>query len=220
MTPAETAELLGRYCLKDQDTIRPWMLRPLRYPTPGDRYGSLLWASNSHILICMPDDPGIEAQEIAEAAKILPFLRQCEDRYDVDFQPLPVIDLGRPCIYCHGIGRAHRCDTCPHHPRLRQRDGDCDDIEGCWGDGFLPAADGATECPDCGGSGVDHRQSQQIGSDGQHYAVRYLTHIATLPGIRFAPGVPTDDATHIPTAYFRFDGGWGALMPVITGVKP
>lgn len=198
-----TTERLMSFCARPiYGSLKPYLDRPLRF-------SGTLWASNGHILIACPDDPAVEAQDIPEAAQIQSFERQYNDHWD--FSPLPPIDDPKACVFCHGKRRGHECHTCPHV--LADH---CDEVDGCFGYGFLPAADGPTVCEDCEGSGIDRWQSQCI--DGSWFAVRYLVQIATLPGVAFSVGTPSEPL-QMPASFFRCDGGWGALMPMSPPTK-
>ncbi|MCL2656112.1 MAG: hypothetical protein FWD62_01615 [Betaproteobacteria bacterium] len=120
--------------------------------------------------------------------------------------PLPELPPAEPCHFCDGTGKAYRCDECDgvgdfeHGNHLY----DCKECGGC---GQLGYGEGeAVSCMECAGLGEKPYCPVKVGNAS--FDRRFLALIAPLPNVMIAPN-GTEKA-----AYFQFDGGDGALMPM------
>lgn len=197
---------LQKFCATDTDP-RPHIRKPTRCADG-------IVATNGQILICVPDD-GRECDSTKDtiAAQVAKFhhglMGEDERRwFDVTAIALPPKVI---CTYCGGKGYSYQvdCEDC---------DGDGEFDHGqhtycckeCDGEGSIKtsaASDGAKKytCAHCAGTGEDF---QAVFVGGTHFRRRYLAMLADLPGCRIGLSVEEPG-----TAVYRFDGGWGALMP-------
>lgn len=191
-----TVQIIGAFRAKTEPLMPKY-----KWTTGAARKHGHLWASNGHILACLPDDQTITAHEDCPV-DFQGFLDG--HAAATGYRPIASIHIPEPdpCFACAGHCWGHECDTCPN------KTASCDD--GC--DGFSSAADGPVHCHVCDGTGEDPYQAQEIGG-GVYLAVRYLRLIATLPDAEIAEFQIGADPKNTPV-YFRFDGGWGAVMPI------
>lgn len=82
----------------------------------------------------------------------------------------------------------------------------------CYDGSVHDCPDCTCECDECNGTGlVPAKVSTEIG--GEIFNMKYIRMIAELPGVEVALGV--SDAA----MFFRFEGGVGALMPMMSGFE-
>ena len=168
-----------------------------------------LYASNGHILVVTEQDDSvvcIDDTGLAHRAE------EIVSGYYRQMKVFPPLDLQLPeatqCMVCNGLGKTKICKTCEGEGvTYVGRESEFDAAITC------SACDGRSEWPDesgdpcwhCDGTGNGF-QSIKIGN--AYFQRRYLALLQTLPGIHF---LPDDDPSKL--AYFRFEGGFGALMP-------
>ena len=200
MTNDETMALLQRFCASKSDG-REYLHKPILRD-------ACVFATNGHIIIRVPADPGLAAEPSKFPADLKNrFAGIDPDRLTyVDIPKLP--EMGQ-CDFCGGTGAAAKCADCEGAGEF-DRNGWTYQCQSCDGEGQIEARavedqDWLVPCNACDGAGVIGNDRVEVGNSG--YANRYLRMIADLPGVRFAPRGKTD------AAYFSFDGGDGLLMP-------
>lgn len=120
---------------------------------------------------------------------------------EVGFVSLPDIPPPVPCKLCEGRGHLFLCPSCDGEGEFD--DGAC---ETCGGSGVsLNKAHEIRECLFCDGAGED--LSEPVACGDSWFRRRYLDMINSLPGA----AIKTNGEMGV--AYFRFDGGDGAVMP-------
>lgn len=201
-------DYIQRFCANPAIEIRPYLNKPTR--SEGN-----LYASNGHILIVTEDDEAVIDAETEAMDLIIASRTIVADALNAFPHMTPLrIELppAEPCESCNGIGREKDCPNCAGEGCSEDQCGTCPACGGtchtCGGAGELVAEDGDRPCWDCGGLKI--KLNQTIPYGGSHFARRYLALLLELPGIRFTANPETPETG---CAYFRFDGGYGALMP-------
>lgn len=193
-------DYIFRFCANPQFDIRTYLHSPTLHE-------GKLYASNGHILVVTDADTEIAvsldlslhkvAQKlITEALAAFPLMTPLL----VDLPP------AETCEWCNGIGRAKDCPACDGEGSI---EGQCGYCPTCHGAGEFACEDGDRLCWAC--EGLKVKRTQPIPYAGAIFARRYLALLLELPGIHFTAH-PEEPATGC--AYFRFDGGYGCLMPV------
>ena len=119
---------------------------------------------------------------------------------------IPELAPAETCEYCAGSGTAYDCEECDGEGSFTHKDKEYD-CKWCNGAGQHQNGEGTPgTCWHCDGFGVKPYQAVAIGNS--HFDNRYLALIAALPNAKIAPNGPKD------IAYFTFDGGDGAVMPM------
>lgn len=127
------------------------------------------------------------------------------------FTEWPVVsEKEKNCIECEGSGTGQtKCETCDglgeHECPHCDQDMDC---RACKGTGWT--GDSSKTCPECHGAKTYKYTIHMIG--GNHFGSYLLDLIKDLPGIQIAK------TEHMSAAYFKFDGGDGAIMPTREGL--
>ena len=197
--------------MKPRDYIQRFCANPETYPHPylhyPTRQGGKLYASDGHIVVMTEDDQSVSILS-ADNTLVNNAQKYIQGAIEAFPHMTPLrIELppAEPCECCNGIGREKDCPDCDGEGCI---EGQCGNCPTCGGAGELAAEDGDRPCWACGGLKI--KLNQTIPYGGSHYARRYLALLLELPGIRFTanPGTPETGC-----AYFRFDGGYGALMP-------
>lgn len=189
-------DILKSFCAKDD--VRYYMNAPILR-------GEFIFATNGHVMVRVPKFDGIECGD-GNGPNNIEGLMNGTVRDGL--APIPALPEPEICEFCHGAGYAYRCKDCDGEGAFL-RNGEEYDCKPCDGVGTLPDGDEAdkVECWACHGSGHEQQRVEVGGSD---FDRRYLAKIIELPGAMFAPH-PTDQRK---PAYFTFDGGDGALMPM------
>ena len=191
-----TEEMLNKFCAKSDE--RDYLMSPTR------RNGSL-YASNGHLLVCIPDNPEIKANSSKK-----PNFERFESKIsDKEYAPLIVPEMPEPkkCRYCRN-GRVNKCGNCEGegHFNHNGHEYDCKECD-CMGHIKPSKGDGLIECDCCGGTGLVREDIITVGH--QTFQPKYISLIAELPNVR----IWTDKENRLGCARFLFDGGWGVLMP-------
>lgn len=193
--------VISKFC--GHNELRTWMNEP-------NRAGGYLYATNGHVAIRMPDDPSIDAADLAPISMMDLFNRL--DPSAFTWHDIPSLGDVRKCPVCHGSGLATTpCPDC-------DGEGDFDyghhtyECRHCHGDGFIGAASekdkDAVPCDYCCGTGIEPYDGQDVGTG--YFAKRYLLLISeTFPGAKI--GVPEDRES---VAMWRCGDVVGALMPM------
>lgn len=193
-------DYIFRFCANAQTDPRTH----LHFPT---LHEGRLYASDGSILVVTDADTEIAVsvdtflyeiahKHLSNALAAFPLMTPLK----VDLPP------AETCKTCHGIGRAKDCPTCDGEGEIEGQRGDCPT---CGGAGEIHCKDGDLPCWSCEGHKV--KRTQPIPYAGALFARRYLALLLELPGIHFTAHPETPE---IGCAYFRFDGGYGCLMPV------
>lgn len=162
-----------------------------------------LYASNGHILIVTEDDAevsAIEASPLVDAAQRLMEQANCRDNWTLLDLTLPAVT---PCKACNGTGKSTVCEHCDGtsfaNTAEKQKCPKCD------GRGEWPDENGSV-CWHCDGHGDDY---QPIPFGNTFLQRKYLALLRSLQGpVTLSTGPVATDV-----AFFRFNGGYGALMP-------
>ena len=192
-----TIEILKSFCAKND--IRYYMNAPIVR-------GEFIFATNGHVMARVPKFDGIECGD-GNGPKNIEGLMS--DTVRDGLATIPALPEPEDCKYCQGKGFAYLCKSCDGEGEF-DHDGDEYTCKPCGGLGSVPEGSDAdrVECPYCDGTG--HRQ-QRVTVGASDFDRRYLAKLMSLPGCMIAPH-PTDANK---TCYFTFDGGDGALMPMI-----
>jgi hypothetical protein len=181
----------------------------LMHPTRHDGY---LFASNGRILVCVADDPSLEAKGSFDPERFTSIFHKY---HEVGlFQPLNVL-LPDPtvCESCHGRKRLQRCDCCEGEGTFRHRGHDYD-CKPCEGNGVYANDLVETDALDvvcfaCEGAG--QKLDIPISLHGKTFRRYYLEILMQLEGIELQADEPADK---LSISFFRFHGGRGAIMPM------
>jgi hypothetical protein len=149
--------------------------------------GDFTYATNGHILVRLPKIDGVE--EIKNAPNPSKIFKDFPaPNYFVSLPALALPPLEGPEIVdCDVCGGSGKEHECP----------DCD-----------------CECMACDGSGKEHREKKiSTTLAGVILQLRYVRKLAALPHVEIAPHLAIADKSPV---FFRFDGGDGALMPMIS----
>lgn len=191
--------MLRKFCAVND--IRLYLLNPIRR----DGY---LYATNGHIAVCIPDNPEINASA-DETRPDFSFIHKAMAEIS-DFGTV-VAELPPPvkCPACGGSGYSVKCDDCDGEGTFDHglHEYEC---KNCDGDGTFPGAKdekGAVTCHHCDGTGHDPFQTVRVGNSP--FARRYVAMLKELPGAV----IWTNSENELASAFFKFDGGFGALMP-------
>jgi hypothetical protein len=171
-------------------------------------------ATNGHVLVCVADDGGQYADApngMSESvARFRAYLDEPDRVWtDVASIHLPTIPV---CSVCKGVGHTHYvdCDECDGKGEFKNGSHTYECKE-CNGEGRIRTSrlsDGAKQrpCYACDGSGQGFLI---VKVNGVALQAKYLHRLKALPGcsIGTRPSQPLD------TVVFRFDGGFGAIMP-------
>lgn len=165
-----------------------------------------LYASDGHILIVTHDDTEVSVLEDSKLPSLAKNLLAPIDGRD---NWIPVdIPLPSPisCFLCGGIGKLSECEHCEGDGFVLSNDGRKEEqCPKCNGAPYLADVNGYA-CWKCNGSG---ESILAIPVGNTHFQRRYLALLQSLPGpVTLAPAPVASDV-----AFFRFDGGHGALMP-------
>ncbi len=188
------AEQLKKFCAVSD--IRHYLMAPIR------RDGRL-FATNGHILVSIPDNPEIKAGK--EGPNLAKFIKEVEEK---SFSPLVIVlPEPEPCKACIN-GKVSKCEDCDGEGCFEHGDFsyECKACE-CEGFNYPHLGDGDMDCPYCDGTGHDPHQTVSVGHTT--IARRYCEMMLGLQNCQ----IWTDEADSTATAYFKFDGGWGAVMP-------
>ena len=165
-----TSELMAKFC-GNQYSDREWLIAPIR------DHG-FLWATNAEILVCVPDDPNVSANDgcPANLIKFHEWFKLAGNFNKINAEAIP---------------KAKRCPSCN-------------------GSGIWPAFgdDPEETCQECNGSGEYKNQEVSVGA--QHISRWYLALIASLENAQLSC---SSDAPTAPM-FFKFEGGWGCVMPI------
>ncbi len=192
-------EQLIKFCAKDD--IRSYLLNPWIQ-------GEYVVASNGHIAVRVPATDFVSVLEpVTGKVPLVDSLIDKVKALELALMPIPELPPTVPCEYCGGSGAAYPCDECDGSGNFDHcgREYAC---KACDGHGQNQIGEGDAEpCWFCDGRGEKPYYAVQVG-DG-YFDRRYLAIIASLPNVVIAPNGPKG------TAYFTFDGGDGALMPML-----
>jgi len=191
------SEQLRKFCSKNDP--RTYLLNPIR------RDGSL-YATNGHIMVCIPDNPEIEATE----SDIPNFGKFKETVNEKEFSAFVAPDMPEPtkCTCCTN-GKVNKCPDCDGDGSFEHGDFEYE-CKNCDESGFVDVnygESGDMDCPECHGTGYDQFDTAKIGSS--HFATKYIRMLIELSDVQ----IWTDSEKQNSTAFFKFDGGWGAIMP-------
>ena len=190
-----TEEQLQSFCAKEDIRFC------LETPYIQDGY---VVASNGHICIRTTGEfPSAVTREDVKPPNITGLIDKTLAALDgVDAIAIPGLPPFVPCSSCNGSGREFVCVVCAGEGEF-----DGDGCEECGGAGSVAKNTGINrDCWFCGGSGEDRGNPVMCG-DGW-FARRYLAMIAALPRAT----IKTNGESGC--AYFSFDGGDGAVMPI------
>jgi len=194
--------ILQKFCCGSNDP-RDHLKSPMR-----SKHGAC--ACNGHIFVCLSQDDGDYAAAPANLEKSF------DSFYAIETTDLiSIANLNLPekviCRVCKGTGHKYveECDECDgkgefHHGSHIYECKECD------GDGLIdarktnPAAKQAT-CGKCEGHG---EQWTDMPVGNANFSAIYIRMIAELPNAQIQPN-------DMAVAKFTFDGGWGALMPIM-----
>lgn len=154
------------------------------------------------ILVAVPQDGHSLVDAIPSPFKNLGEFQQRTTEATPYF-PLQVeLPDAMPCNACGGTGKELVCSICKGEG--------CDR---CEGDGVPSGDDQGTEqpCYNCDGSGQAPHQIITVGNTT--LARRFVALMLKLPGIEYH--TPTRKPHEYPMVSFRFDGGWGCVMPCV-----
>lgn len=169
------------------------------------RDGGSLYASNGVVLIVTDDDPDVSALADSKlpglAKPLLAPIAQRENWTPVD-QPLPP---PANCLVCGGTGKTTVCATCQGNGFVEDDLGEEESCPSCNGMPEWPDENGQP-CWHCDGSG-EHLVT--VPFENAFFARRYVALLQSLPG----PVLLSTGQTPSDVAFFRFTGGFGALMP-------
>jgi hypothetical protein len=169
-------------------------------------------ATNGHVLVCVPDDGGQHADGTQHLADAVAKYRPCLDQADRVWAEVAGIELPQlpECKACDGRGHNYyfECDDCDgkgefDHGRHTYQ------CQECKGEGRIKTSEksvGAKKesCWRCDGTG---RGFASASVEGVLLQTKYLELIKALPGC-----VISTSGFSAP-AVFRFEGGFGLLMP-------
>lgn len=167
-------------------------------------------ATNGHVLVCIADDGGDHAPATDKMKDTVPKFRAMLDEPLRQWHVVADIELPKweNCHLCGGLGHRHI--------------GDCED---CDGEGDFHHGNHIYQCKECGGEGTVETSGAtgekvpcwKCDGFGDQFATvrvgntllqrRYLALLAELPNCRIGVASP------MSTVAFKFDGGFGALMP-------
>lgn len=191
-------EQLQKFCAKSD--IRYYLLKP--WINSGHAF-----ASNGHIAVRVPSDGLFSVVAHGEGQE--PNVGALVDNAKALGLPLMAIpELAPPevCEACAGTGTAYECEECEGEGSFTHH-GKEYDCKWCNGLGQHQNGQGDPEtCFHCDGFGEKAYRPVAVGDS--HFDRRYLALIAALPNAMIAPNGPAG------VAYFTFDGGDGALMPM------
>lgn len=193
-----TNEVLQKFCASATEA-RYYLCKPWRF-------NGSIYATNGHMLICIPDDGREEvdphgkhpdASKVIGQPAVTPFIK------------IPGLADPIPCERCGGKGSHGEvaCDECNGSGTFTWRRHEYDCAE-CGGSGKIGVDNSPMICEACDrlGESFDRVTARTaIGDTG--FQTRYLRVIASLPGAKIAPN-------GMGTCIFTFDGGIGALMPM------
>ena len=200
---------MQKFC--DPDDVRLFCTRPF-----SDGKGNVV-ATDGKIIVSCVDTFAAELL-IVEQKTIDIFEKYCNpELFKTGFVPLKVeIPPCPPCSHCGGAGKVNE----EHKTECPDCDGEGEHYIGrhyyeckeCDGSGKV--ADHSRtdvqkiDCGRCGGTG---REFHPVKLDSRTFQAKYLELIMALPDAEYMP----DNDKHA-IMRFRFDGGIGCLMPVIT----
>lgn len=193
---------LKLFCASEND-IRSYLAKPMEID-------GFLYATNGHIAIRVKG----KAEEYIEvpastSEQLIKIFANCEE---YKYRALPEISEPKKydCGICKGTGKVTICDECAGEGYVDLGNNyNAYEVEcrSCMGNGC--GAGGEKACEYCDGDGYKYKRDgyAQIGNTGLNY--KYFQLIKSLP----SPEICLDIEKHkfIP---FRFDGGYGALMPM------
>lgn len=177
----------------------------LKRPIRSDGY---LYATNGHICLAIKDDPAVPAGDTGPDFGFLHKGIEQADKFSPLDAKLPPI---KHCRTCGCTGKTVLCKIC-------EGEGEFDhgshtyECKECDGDGYFSGAtakegDKTELCFACDGYGVDVYQTVKVGHTT--LARRYVALLQTLPGVV----IWTNKELPMAVAFFKFDGGFGAVMP-------
>lgn len=178
--------------------------------------GDFLCASNSHVLVRVPDDGTVEIPPETLENKIdIDKVLKLEEWPADGFVPLEFTepDIIEKCGTCDATGKAYPsvdCDECDGESEFKHGSHyyECKECDGA---GTLRANTGEKiACEDCQGTGIQYAFLTM--PDGRQFNYQYLLKLKALPGISYLPDY-SDEYCANPMR-FKFDGGLGLLMPV------
>lgn len=191
-------EKIKKFCKREdirELTLHPW------------KVGGFVVATNGHIAIRVAAFGDLLLVDAEMKKNPIPKCIDDAKAPGLELFSIPALPEPHTCEKCNGSGIAHVCEDCDGEGVLIKKSGNEIDCPACKCSGQVPEGNGdEIECWFCDGRGEEPYQAIQIG-DG-HFDRRYLAMIAALPNARIAPNGPKD------VAYFTFDGGDGALMPM------
>ena len=197
-----TPEHLQRFCASPNE-VRYYLQKPWRT-------GGLIYATNGHVMVEIPDDG---RAGIIDRTESHPHAGRMFKDEPTNWAPLPALSprlIGGTCWQCEGEGRHGRvrCIECEGvgsfpHGRHNYSCTACDTA------GRVGSDDTPQVCLACDGFGepgsADKAHGTKVGDST--YQTRYLRLFVGLPGIEIAQfGMKAG-------AWLRFDGGRGMVMP-------
>jgi hypothetical protein len=182
-------------------------------------------ASNGHIAISVPFIEGTEFLPDYSTDLVASFRRILSSAENATgFGPIPLYDQpdedDKACPICMGKKVVYACRECGGEGEV-EAETDFNDSEveckSCDGDGVVDehhkaATSTPRPCDRCNGTGLNRTTPIKIGPTVISYA--YLSLLVDLPGIEIDISGDHSDKTTIPPIPFRFDGGFGVVMPM------
>ena len=128
-----------------------------------------------------------------------------------------------PCEDCAGTGRVVSCDECDGsgYTVCSGCGSDEKDCPKCKGKSCWPAKQGedGIECDNCDGDGIEFHGSPDVTAvqtGPQWFDIARLARVSDLPNFEIATPMadPSDAESWSDPMLFRFEGGYGLLMPM------
>lgn len=189
------AEILQKFCAAENDEIHPKMQRPWSA-------GEFTFATNGHLLIKVP-----RLQDVPEMVNPIDVTRGWPQEEAAEWFDVPACEAPADVVCPKCKGKQPKTGACPECAG----DGEIEfsnmhntytvECATCDGEGTEPI------CSNCDGAGmVEVIEGIPVGCSG--FSKKYLALLATLPNCKIGPVGQTI------SAWFRFDGGEGAIMPL------
>lgn len=158
--------------------------------------------TDGRIMVSVPATGHSLADAIPCTVKHLSAFQQRGEQASPYFPLQVTLPDPRPCPSCEGTGKVTVCSYCEGQGCIQ-----CNETGTVHGDDNGLSQD----CFNCDGTGQDPHQTIPIGNTT--IARRYVALMLQLPGIEYH--TPARLPNEWPMVSFRFQGGWGAVMPCV-----